>query len=75
MSHAETMQHQELREAASGDAAFDFCYRIMCQKDLPSTGSPGMGSQYLANVIRWLIEENRLPDDLALPSKKGPMLI
>ena len=51
----------------SGDNAFDCCYRIMYQKNLPkTTDSPIMGSQDIANFILWLIEEDRLPPDLVL---------
>ena len=70
--HAEPMQPEELRGAATGDTAFDLCYRRMYQKDLPSTGSPGMGSQDLANFIIWIIEDSRLPDDFVSPIQSVP---
>ena len=69
--HASNMQREEMRGAASGDSAFDFCYRSMYQKDLPKSGSPAMGTQDLANFIAWLIEDSQVPVDLSKQIQEG----
>ena len=71
MFHASNAQRDEMRGAACGETAFDFCYRSMYQKDVPQTDSPSMGSQDIAQFILWLIEDDQLPEDLVILIQAG----
>ena len=62
-----------MRGAAGGDAAFELCYRQMYQKDVPATAAQTMGTQDLASFIVWLIEEGKLPRDVANSIQAGAL--
>ena len=70
---AANAQREDMRGAATGDAAFEVCYRHMYQKDLPSTASPTMGTQDLANFVAWLMEDGQLPEDVVVAIRAGAL--